>query len=237
MFSLRWSLNEEIKTRGSRPAYFCAWCGAGWAVVEDYHSSRVWGQCSGLGTERGLSAGAASASLCLGRWGCSSAPRVGSTPLTGRFYRVFQGGGERGGEQSELPASPVFPNSSAGPHMFNMQGAVSGGVCPEPLGFFPLHGPQSASVQLRGHRHVSSPSLLLFGINSQPDERPAHAPSLPAQPPPWRGYGSLGPEKYWPLLNTVLNGPCVFPWGWALFIPRKRRLFSLFPTVTHKYRS
>lgn len=50
----------------------------------------------------------------------------------------FQGGGGRGGEQSGLPASPVFPNSSAGPHMFNMQGAVSGGMCPEPLGFFPL---------------------------------------------------------------------------------------------------
>lgn len=49
MFSRRWSLNEEIKTRGSRPAYPSA-----------------------------------------------PAPRVGSAPLTGRFYQGFreEGGGE-----------------------------------------------------------------------------------------------------------------------------------------------
>lgn len=229
MFSLRWSLNEEMKTRGNRPAYFCAWCGAGWAVVDEYHSLGVWGQCSDLGTEQGLSARVLLCLPHLGRWGCSSAARVGSTPLTGRFYHVFQGGRWRGGEQSKLPASPVFSVSSAGLHMFSMQGAVFGGVCPEPLGSSLPRCPHSESCA------APLPLPLLF---SQPpavhhkladwDEGPTHVPSLSAQPQPWRGYGSLGPTKYWPLLNTVLSGPCVFPWGWALFIPRKRRLFSLF---------
>ena len=121
-----------MKTRRNRPAYFCAVCGEGRAVVEEYDRLGVWGQRSDLGElSKACLLGFFSASLCLWRWGCSFPPGVGRAPLTGRFYDLFQGRSERGGGQSELTAAAVFSDSFSCTYSI-CKVSYAGRTCPEP---------------------------------------------------------------------------------------------------------
>lgn len=120
-----------------------------------------------------------------------------------------------GGEQSGLPASPVFPNSSAGLHMFNMQGAVSGEVCPEPLGFFPLTwSTEVICAAPRTPPGLFSQPPAVRHRSSQPDEAARSLPPSQHSPHP-KGYGReiLTFAKYcfeWPLCVSFRVGLFLF---------------------------
>lgn len=180
---------RKIKTRGSRPAYFWAWwwpAGPRWGGISQLEGAR-----SGQRARGRSEACLLGSRLCLPvswemRLLLRTCTSCRSTSSQEGFTEGFMGGGGGRGAERASCFSLFLPNSSAGLHMFNMQGAVSGEAVLSLWGSslsYMVHSHTSSS--LHGHHQVSSPQPpLLFAINCESGCEPAHAPLSQHSPHP-----------------------------------------------------
>lgn len=125
-----------------------------------------------------------------------------SAPLTGRFYQGFREGGGRGRGAEASFLLLLFSQTPLLGRTCSTCRCRVWGVCPEPLGFFPLHMVPSSLTW--STVSICAAPWTPPGLFSQPPAvrhklaagwRPAHAPSLPAQPPPHGATGVWVPRN------------------------------------------